>query len=106
MWSKPATPRHHPHPYAAVRKRHRRLHRGDQVEARFRARLCNRGLANLQLGHYDEALVDYSIALDCDPKLAYCHLDRGSLYLTWATTRRRSTISPRPWPGNPAIPSA
>lgn len=51
-------------------------------------------------------LVDYSIALDRDPKLAYCHLDRGSLYLTWATTRRRSTISPRPWPGNPAIPSA
>jgi len=77
-----------------------------RVEARFRARLCNRGLANLQLGHYDEALVDYSIALDRDPKLAYCHLDRGSLYLTWATTRRRSTISPRPWPGNPAIPSA
>lgn len=34
------------------------------------------------IGHYDEALVDYVVAIDRDPKLTYCYFNRGSLYLT------------------------
>ena len=36
----------------------------------------------MQLGHYDEALVDYVVAIDRDPKLTYCYFNRGGLYLT------------------------
>jgi tetratricopeptide (TPR) repeat protein len=36
----------------------------------------------MQLGRYGEALVDYVVAIDRDPKLAYCYFNRGSLYLT------------------------
>src|SRR5262249_43506699 len=43
-----------------------------------------RGLANVELGRYDEALVDYVLAIDHDLKLAYCYFNRGSLYLTLA----------------------
>jgi tetratricopeptide (TPR) repeat protein len=36
----------------------------------------------MELGRYDEALVDYVVAIDYDPKLTYCYFNRGSLYLT------------------------
>jgi len=36
----------------------------------------------MQLGRYDEALVDYVVAIDQDPKLTYCHFNSGTLYLT------------------------
>jgi hypothetical protein len=37
-------PRHNLHAYAPLRQRHRRLHRGDPAQARFRARLLQPGL--------------------------------------------------------------
>ena len=40
----------------------------------FALAYCNRGLANSQLAHYDDAIVDYSVAIARDPKLAYCRL--------------------------------
>ena len=42
---------------------------------------CNRGLANFQLGQYDHALVDYSVAIEQDDVPEYCYLNRGTLYL-------------------------
>jgi tetratricopeptide (TPR) repeat protein len=50
--------------------------------AAYLNRGSNRGIANFELGHYDDALVDYSVAIDRDPKLSYCYFSRGSLYLT------------------------
>ncbi|MGZ5849448.1 MAG: tetratricopeptide repeat protein, partial [Methyloceanibacter sp.] len=35
----------------------------------FALAYCNRGIANFELGRYDDALVDYSVAIDRDPKL-------------------------------------
>ena len=39
-------------------------------------------MANFQLGHYDHALVDYSVAIEQDDGPDYCYLNRGTLYLT------------------------
>ena len=47
----------------------------------------------MELGRCDEALMDYVVAIDHDPKLTYCYFNRGSLYLTLANTRRRSATS-------------
>src|SRR5262249_41774175 len=42
---------------------------------------CNRGLAKTELGRYDEALADYTKAIEQDPKPKYCYFSRGTLYL-------------------------
>lgn len=38
-------------------------------------------MANVQLGRYDDALVDYSLAIEHDAALSYCCFNRGNLYL-------------------------
>ena len=48
----------------------------------FALAYCNRGLANFELGRYDDALVDYSVAIDQDSKRTYCYFNRGNFYLT------------------------
>ena len=47
----------------------------------FALAYCNRGLANLQLGRYDDALADYSVAIDKDAAISRCYFNRGNLYL-------------------------
>jgi tetratricopeptide (TPR) repeat protein len=48
----------------------------------FALAYCNRGLANFQLGRFDDALADYTVAIDRDATLTYCYFNRGNLYLT------------------------
>jgi tetratricopeptide (TPR) repeat protein len=35
----------------------------------------------VELGRYDDALADYAIAISDEPRLTYCHFNRGNLYL-------------------------
>jgi tetratricopeptide (TPR) repeat protein len=62
------------------------------VKSDFALAFCNRGLANFQLGRFDDALADYSVAIDRDATLTYCYFNRGNLYLALGNTRRQSTI--------------
>jgi tetratricopeptide (TPR) repeat protein len=54
----------------------------------FALAYCNRGLANFQLGRYDHALADYSVAIDQDALLSYCQFNRGNLYLVLGEYQR------------------
>jgi tetratricopeptide (TPR) repeat protein len=44
--------------------------------------IANRGLANSELAHYDDAIADYSAGIDRSPREPYCRFNRGNLYLT------------------------
>jgi tetratricopeptide (TPR) repeat protein len=43
---------------------------------------CNRVLANSELAHYDDAIADYSVGIERNPREPYCRFNRGNLYLT------------------------
>src|SRR5262249_21283301 len=47
----------------------------------FALAYCNRGLANVQLGRYDDALADYAFAIVKDAAQTRCYFNRGNLYL-------------------------
>ena len=75
-------PRHGVRPYGPLRKRHRCFTEAIRLKADFTYAYCNRGLANSQLAHYDDAIADFSIAIGRDPHEPFCRFDRGALYLT------------------------
>jgi tetratricopeptide (TPR) repeat protein len=52
-----------------------------RASAPFALAFCNRGVSEIELGRYDDALADYAIAIGKDPKLTYCHFNRANLYL-------------------------
>ena len=58
IWSRPGKPRHDLHPYASVRKGIADFTEAIRLNLDFALAYCNRGLANVQLGRYDEALAD------------------------------------------------
>ena len=81
-------PRHDLHPYSPLPESDCRFHRSYQAETRLALAYCNRGLANMQLGRYDEAC-----------RLRRCHRSRSQAHLLLLQSRQ-------PVPHSRRIPKA
>jgi tetratricopeptide (TPR) repeat protein len=46
------------------------------------------GPGHFQLGRFDDALADYTVAIDRDATLTYCYFNRGNLYLALGEYQR------------------
>ena len=53
----------------------------ERLQPDFPLAYCNRGLEKTELGRYDEALADYTKAIEQDPNSTNCYFSTGSLYL-------------------------
>ena len=62
-------------------------------------------MANVQLGHYDDALAITRRARH-DPKLSFCFFNRGSLYLTLGEYRKAVDDLTEALGGKPGEPNA